>query len=137
MSVNVGLGPPLPKPGSMGAGRAMSTLKVTGAAVAADYKIGFVNAERLWRDSAPAKRAQQKLEKEGSVMSASAASDLQKNIEKLSAALRAKSLVERILAFSRSGIGERVPATTDRRQSVEVPVLPKTGGTSGPANTFG
>lgn len=25
-----------------------------------------------------------------------------------------------------------VPATTDRRQSVEVPVLPKTGGTSGP-----
>ena len=32
---------------------------VTGAAVAADYKIGFVNAERLWRDSAPAKRAQQ------------------------------------------------------------------------------
>jgi outer membrane protein len=37
---------------------------ITGAAVAADYKIGFVNAERLWRDSAPAKRAQQKLEKE-------------------------------------------------------------------------
>jgi len=36
----------------------------TGAALAADYKIGFVNAERLWRDSAPAKRAQQKLEKE-------------------------------------------------------------------------
>ena len=36
----------------------------TGAAVAAEYKIGFVNAERLWRDSAPAKRAQQKLEKE-------------------------------------------------------------------------
>ena len=37
---------------------------VSGATAAADYKIGFVNAERLWRDSAPAKRAQQKLEKE-------------------------------------------------------------------------
>lgn len=35
-----------------------------GAAVAADYKIGFVNTERLFRDAAPAKRAQQKLEKE-------------------------------------------------------------------------
>jgi outer membrane protein len=29
-----------------------------------DYKIGFVNSERLFRDAAPAKRAQQKLEKE-------------------------------------------------------------------------
>ena len=37
---------------------------LAGTAYAADYKIGFVNAERLWRDSAPAKRAQQKLEKE-------------------------------------------------------------------------
>jgi outer membrane protein len=35
-----------------------------GAAVAADYKIGFVNTERLFREAAPAKRAQQKLEKE-------------------------------------------------------------------------
>ena len=35
-----------------------------GAATAADYKIGFVNTERLFRDAAPAKRAQQKLEKE-------------------------------------------------------------------------
>lgn len=35
-----------------------------GAAAAADYKIGFVNTERLWRDAAPAKRAAQKLEKE-------------------------------------------------------------------------
>ena len=34
------------------------------AAQAADYKIGFVNTERLFRDAAPAKRAQQKLEKE-------------------------------------------------------------------------
>ena len=31
---------------------------------AADYKIGFVNTERLFKDAAPAKRAQQKLEKE-------------------------------------------------------------------------
>jgi outer membrane protein len=43
---------------------AVMLFAVTGAAAAADYKIGFVNAERLWRDSAPAKRAQQKLEKE-------------------------------------------------------------------------
>jgi outer membrane protein len=35
-----------------------------GAAAAADYRIGFVNTERLFREAAPAKRAQQKLEKE-------------------------------------------------------------------------
>ena len=35
-----------------------------GAAAAADYKIGFVNTERLFREAAPAKRAQLKLEKE-------------------------------------------------------------------------
>ena len=35
-----------------------------GAAHGADYKIGFVNTERLFREAAPAKRAQQKLEKE-------------------------------------------------------------------------
>ena len=34
------------------------------AALAADYKIGFVNTERLFREATPAKRAQQKLEKE-------------------------------------------------------------------------
>jgi len=34
------------------------------AAQAADYKIGFVNGERLLREAAPAKRAQAKLEKE-------------------------------------------------------------------------
>jgi outer membrane protein len=34
------------------------------AAQAADYKIGFVNTERLFREAAPAKRAQQKLERE-------------------------------------------------------------------------
>ena len=39
-------------------------LVAAGAAYAADYKIGFVNTERLFREAAPAKRAQQKLEKE-------------------------------------------------------------------------
>ncbi|HKE39761.1 MAG TPA: OmpH family outer membrane protein [Casimicrobiaceae bacterium] len=29
-----------------------------------EYKIGFINSERLFREAAPAKRAQQKLEKE-------------------------------------------------------------------------
>jgi len=33
-------------------------------AAAADYKIGFVNTERLFREAPPAKRAQQKLERE-------------------------------------------------------------------------
>ena len=33
-------------------------------AIAADYKIGFVNTERLFREAAPARRAQLKLEKE-------------------------------------------------------------------------
>jgi outer membrane protein len=37
---------------------------VTAHAAAIDYKIGFVNTERLFREAAPAKRAQQKLEKE-------------------------------------------------------------------------
>ena len=36
----------------------------TGHAQAADYKIGFVNTERLFREAAPAKRAQSKLERE-------------------------------------------------------------------------
>ena len=35
-----------------------------GPAVAAEYKVGFVNTERLFREAAPAKRAQLKLEKE-------------------------------------------------------------------------
>ena len=45
---------------------AVVALAFAGAATAqaADYKIGFVNTERLFRDAAPAKRAQQKLEKE-------------------------------------------------------------------------
>ena len=39
-------------------------LAVPGFAQGADYKIGFVNSERLFREAAPAKRAQTKLEKE-------------------------------------------------------------------------
>jgi outer membrane protein len=44
-------------------GALVLALGSTGA-LAADYKIGFVNTERLFREAAPAKRAQQKLEKE-------------------------------------------------------------------------
>ena len=39
-------------------------LAAAGVAHAAEYKIGFVNTERLFREAAPAKRAQQKLQKE-------------------------------------------------------------------------
>jgi outer membrane protein len=39
-------------------------LVLPAAAAAADLKIGFVNTERVFREAAPAKRAQQKLEKE-------------------------------------------------------------------------
>ncbi len=39
-------------------------LAVSAGAAAAEYKLGFVNSERLFREAAPAKRAQQKLEKE-------------------------------------------------------------------------
>jgi outer membrane protein len=42
----------------------VALLASSGLAQGADYKIGFVNSERLFRDAAPAKRAQQKLEKE-------------------------------------------------------------------------
>jgi len=49
-------------------------LAAAGAAYGADYKIGFVNTERLFREAAPAKRAQQKLEKEFAARDA----DLQK-----------------------------------------------------------
>ena len=42
----------------------------TASAAAVDYKIGFVNTERLFREAAPAKRAQQKLEREFSTRDA-------------------------------------------------------------------
>lgn len=40
------------------------TALVAGTAVAADTKIGFVNTERVFRDAAPAVRAQKKIEQE-------------------------------------------------------------------------
>jgi outer membrane protein len=43
---------------------ALALVAGAGYAQGADYKIGFVNTERLFREAAPAKRAQQKLEKE-------------------------------------------------------------------------
>ncbi|MBS0325462.1 MAG: OmpH family outer membrane protein [Proteobacteria bacterium] len=43
---------------------AVALLAAAGASAAADYKIGFVNTERLFREAAPAKRAQAKIEKE-------------------------------------------------------------------------
>ena len=43
---------------------ALALVATAGYAQGADYKIGFVNTERLFREAAPAKRAQQKLEKE-------------------------------------------------------------------------
>jgi len=49
---------------------ALALLLIAGVAHAADYKIGFVNTERLFREAAPAKRAQQKLEKEFSTRDA-------------------------------------------------------------------
>ena len=45
-------------------------IAAAGAAGAAEYKIGFVNTERLFREATPAKRAQQKLEKEFSARDA-------------------------------------------------------------------
>src|SRR6266513_539853 len=42
----------------------IASLAAPGFAQGADYKIGFINSERLFREAAPAKRAQQKLEKE-------------------------------------------------------------------------
>ena len=42
----------------------LAGLPAGAAAAALEYKIGFVTTERLFREAAPAKRAQQKLEKE-------------------------------------------------------------------------
>jgi len=49
---------------------ALALALIAPAAYGADYKIGFVNTERLFREAAPAKRAQQKLEKEFSTRDA-------------------------------------------------------------------
>ena len=47
-----------------GAALFIASLAAPGFAQGADYKMGFVNGERLFREAAPAKRAQQKIEKE-------------------------------------------------------------------------
>ena len=65
---------------------ALALLLVTGAAYGADYKIGFVNTERLFREAAPAKRAQQKLEKEFSTRDAEQ-QKLSKQVRDLQASL--------------------------------------------------
>ena len=49
---------------------ALAVALIAPAANGADYKLGFVNTERLFREAAPAKRAQQKLEKEFSARDA-------------------------------------------------------------------
>ena len=60
----------------------------TVAANAADMKIGFVNTERVFREAAPAKRAQQKLEREFAARNAELAKlekqgrDLQGDLER-------------------------------------------------------
>lgn len=43
---------------------ALSLLQMSGMAAATEYKIGFVNTERVFREAAPAQKAQKKLEKE-------------------------------------------------------------------------
>ena len=43
---------------------AVALVVVAGVAATAEYKIGFVNTERLFREATPAKRAQAKIEKE-------------------------------------------------------------------------
>jgi outer membrane protein len=43
---------------------AAALVATAAGAAAADYKIGFVNTERLFREATPAKRAQAKIEKE-------------------------------------------------------------------------
>jgi outer membrane protein len=53
---------------------ALLSVFLAGTAAAEDYRIGFVNTEKLFREAEPAKRAQQKLEKEFSGRDA----DLQK-----------------------------------------------------------
>ena len=65
---------------------ATALLAVPGAAAALDYKIGFVNTERLFREAAPAKRAQQRLEREFATRDAEI-QKLAKQVRDLQAAL--------------------------------------------------
>ena len=65
---------------------ALALLLSAGAAAGAEYKIGFVNTERLFRDAAPAKRAQAKIEKEFAVRDAEI-QKLAKQVRDMQAAL--------------------------------------------------
>ena len=49
---------------------ALAVALIAPAAYGADYKLGFVNTERVFREAAPAKRAQQVLEREFSARNA-------------------------------------------------------------------
>jgi outer membrane protein len=77
-----------------------------GAASAADMKIGFVNTERVFREAAPAKRAQQKLEREFATRNTELAKiekqgrDLQTELEKENVTLpeNVRREKERVLA---------------------------------------
>jgi outer membrane protein len=59
---------------------------IAGTASAAEYKIGFVNTERLFREATPAKRAQAKIEKEFATRDAEI-QKLAKQVRDLQAAL--------------------------------------------------
>jgi outer membrane protein len=67
---------------------ALSLLQASGMAAASEYKIGFVNTERVFREAAPAQKAQKKLEKEFAVRDqelqkmAKQAKDLQAYLER-------------------------------------------------------
>ena len=67
---------------------ALAFAAVSLAANAVEYKIGFVNTERVFREAAPAKRAQQKLEREFAARNAELAKtekqgrDLQTELER-------------------------------------------------------
>ena len=65
---------------------AVALVAWAGLAVAVEYKIGFVNTERLFREATPAKRAQQKIEKEFATRDAEI-QKLAKQVRDLQAAL--------------------------------------------------
>ena len=65
---------------------AIALLAWAGLAAAVEYKIGFVNTERLFREATPAKRAQQKIEKEFATRDAEI-QKLAKQVRDLQAAL--------------------------------------------------
>ena len=85
----------------LAAGFAALATVASGQATAADYKIGFVNTERLFREAAPAKRAQQKLEREFATRDAEVQKltkqvrDLQASLDKDGATMAENDLIAR------------------------------------------